>query len=194
MIKYLKRHRFFLIFLSVILLISIGIGIIIYLKSSNESKIYITDQLSNLKESLLNTKINNIFRHLLIIIVIILLSFTILGYFSGVAYLFYEGISIGFTISSLVANYALKGLLFGILYNLLFKLFYIIVYIFILLKLFDLVKLIINQLLFKKTYTIKNNIKRISLSIVIFILIIFINDVIIYFFTNFLLKLIINVL
>ena len=194
MIKYLKRHGVLLTFLSVLFLISVIIGIILYLKSSNESKLYVNNLLTNIKESLLNTKVNNIFKHLLILGVITLLSFTILGYLCGFIYLFYEGISLGYTITALVANYAIKGFIFGILYNVVFKFVYIIIYILILLKLFDLVKLLVNNLVFKKQYTTKHSFKRIFLSIFLLITIIFINDIIIYFLTNFLLKLIINVL
>ncbi len=194
MIKYFKRHGVLLTFLGVLFLISIVIGIILFLKSSNESKKYISDYLINLKENIFNNRVNNIFKHLVIIIFIVLLSFTIMGYFSGIIYLFYEGISFGFTIASLVANYALKGFIFGIIYNIIFKLVFIIVYIIILLKLFDLVKLIVNYFLFKRSYLIKNKLKRVLLSILFLIVIIFINDIIIYFLTNFLLKLIINVL
>ena len=194
MIKYFKRHGVLLTFLGVLFLISIVIGIILFLKSSNESKKYISDYLINLKENLFNNRVNNIFKHLVIIIFIVLLSFTIMGYFSGIIYLFYEGISFGFTIASLVANYALKGFIFGIIYNIIFKLVFIIIYIIILLKLFDLVKLIVNYFIFKRSYLIKNKLKRVLLSILFLIVIIFINDIIIYFLTNFLLKLIINVL
>ena len=194
MIKYFKRHGVLLTFLCALFLFSIIIGILLYLKSSNESKNYVSELLVNIKEMLFNTKVNNIFKHLIVLFVIFLLSFTIIGYLSGFIYLFYEGISLGYTISCLVANYALKGLIFGLLYNIIFKFIYIIIYIFILLKLFDLIKLLINKLVFKKTYILKNNLKRIILSIIILIFIVFINDIIIYFLTNFLLKLIINVL
>jgi len=194
MIKYFKRHGVLLTFLCVLFLISIFIGILLYVKSSNDSKIYISDLLTNIKEDLLNTKANNIFSHLLILVIISIFSFTALGYFSGIIYLFFEGISIGYTICALTANYALKGLLFGFLYNIIFKFIFIIIYIIFLLKLFDLIKLIVNYFIFKRSYTIKNNLKRIIFSIIILILIILINDIIIYFLTNFLLKLIINVL
>ena len=194
MIKYFKRHEVVLTFLGVLFLISVIIGIFLYLKSSNESKKYVSDYLVNIKDNLINSNVNNILKHLLIILIIIILSFTILGYFSGIIYLFYEGISFGFTIASLVANYAFKGFIFGLLYNIIFKLIFIFIYIIILLKLFDLMKLLINYLVFKKSYTIKNNLKRILTSIGILLLIILINDIIIFVFTNLLLKLIINVL
>lgn len=194
MIKYLKRRGVLLTFLCVIFLISIIIGVIIYFKSSNETKKYICDQLLNFKENLLNSKVNNIFKHLIIISSIVLLTFTILGYFSGIIYLFYEGISLGFTISVLLANYALKGFIFGLLYNIVFKLIYLILYILLLLKLFDLIKIIVNKIILKNSYNIKSNIRKIFFAIILLILIIIINDIIIYFLTNFLLKLIINVL
>ena len=194
MIKYFKRHGVLLTFLGALFLISIIIGILLFLKSSNDSKKYVSDLLINIKENLLNSNVNNVFKHLLILLIITFLSLTVIGYISGFIYVFYEGISFGYTICALVNNFKMKGLLFGLLYNIIFKFIFIIIYVIILLKLFDLVRLLLNYLVFKKSYSIKNNLRNIILSIFILILIIFINDIIIYFFTNFLLKLVINVL
>ena len=63
MIKYFKRHGVLLTFLSVLFFVSIIIGVFLYIKSSNESKEFISNQLINLKDNLLNTKINNVLKH-----------------------------------------------------------------------------------------------------------------------------------
>lgn len=192
--KYFKRHAVILTFLSVIFLISIIVGIILYLKSSNETKQYINQLFQNFKDELLNNNINNIYKHLIILLLLFILSFTAIGYLLGVAYLFYEGMSISYSISALCANYALKGFAFGIIYNMFFKFIFIILYIFILLKLFDLVKILLDKVIFKNNINFKGNIKRIVYSVLFIILIIFINDIIIYIFSNFLIKIIINML
>ena len=193
-IKFLRSRKYLLTFLSVIFLISLISGIILYFKCSNDTKLSILNSISNLKEDLLNNHINNIFLHLIIILSIILLSFTILGYFSAIFYLFYEGISISFTLCFLIKYYGLNGLIFGILYNILFKLLFLLIYILIIIKLLDLIKNIILYFYNKRKTNNFKNIKRIIQSILILIVFLFINDLILYLIANFILKILLNVL
>ena len=192
--KYIKKRVVLLIFLCVIFIISLLVGIVIYIKCSNDVKILLENSLLNLKYDLLNNHINNIFNHLLIIFIIIILSLSIIGYFSGIIYLFYEGLSIGFTMSFLVSNYGIKGFIFCIIYNGLFKIIFLLLFIFLLCKLYDLVKNIIVYFLSKKRIRIFDNVKKIIKSIILIIIFILIFDLTIYIFGNFLLKIIVNVL
>lgn len=188
--NFIKRNKYLFIFLSVIFFISLIFGVIIFKKLNNDTKLTLINNLSNIKQDLVNNHINNLFNHILIIIVIILLSLSILGYFLGVFYLFYEGMAISFTCASLFKIYGLKGLIFAFIYNILFKLIYLILLLILLIKLFNLVKNIISYIIYKK----KINLRKYIINFLLIILLIFINDLFLYFFGNFIIKMLINML
>lgn len=192
--RYLKKRSVLLTFLSAIFLIGLFVGIVLYFKCNNETKSNIINQISNIKEYLINNNINNILKHFILIIIILILSFTIIGYFGAFFYLFYEGVSISFTLAFLVKIYGFKGLIFGILYNILFKLLFLIIYVLIIIKLFSIIKCIIKNIIYKKRINIKYIIKNNISAIVILYIVMFINDIIIYFFSSIILKIILNVL
>ena len=184
-INYLKRHRYLLTFLSVILLISILFGIIIFYKCN---KLNMFDNYNNLKDNILNNSINNIFNHLFNISIIIILSLTILGYFSSILYLFYEGISISLTICILALKYSFKGLIFGIIYNTLYKLPFICLYLLILVKISIIISTFIKNYFTKNKFYNNEYIKNNILAIFILLIIIVIYDLILFIFSNFMLK------
>ena len=192
-IKYLRSKRVLLSFLSVLFIISIISGFIIYNKLDDNIKLNLVSSLSNLKSDLLNNHANNFLLHIIIISIITILSFTVVGYILSLIYLFYEGLSIGFTICYLIVNYKIKGLFFSIIYNVLFKFIYLILLIFLLIKLLDISKNVLYYLIYKD----KNNnkiIKRNIYGILIIFSFIIINDLFLYFIGNFLIKNLINML
>src|SRR5574344_391497 len=142
--QFIKRHKYMFIFLIGIFITGIIMGIIIYNIQNDALKVSIATNLNDIKNQLLNNHINNYYYHLIIVIIVSLLSLTVFGYFGGIIYLFYEGMSIGFTCSYLTVTRSLKGILFGIIYNIIFKLIFIILLLFILIKLFDIVKYFIG--------------------------------------------------
>ena len=189
-INYIKRNKYLFTFLSVLLLISFIVGIIIYNHLDNNIKLDLINNVSNIKEYLINNRINNIFKHFLIVILIVLLSFSCLGYFLGFFYLFYEGTSISFTFALLWQIKGLKGVIFVLLYDIMFKLVYLALIFILFIKLFYIFRSIMRYFLFKTNIYIKNYL----ISIIIIILLIVINDILIYFLSNFLLKILINML
>ena len=189
-INYIKRNKYLFIFLCGLLFISFISGIIIYLNIDNNVKLDLFNNVFNIKESLINNRINNIFSHLFIVILIVLLSFSCLGYFLGLFYLFYEGMSISFTFMFLCQIKGLKGLIFILLYDLLFKIVYLILIFMLLIKLFYIFRTIIRYFIYKSNIYIKNTL----ISVFIIVLLIVINDILIYFLSNFFIKLLINML
>ncbi len=189
-IDYVKRNKYLFIFLCVLLFISFISGIIIYLNIDNNVKLDLINNILNIKESLINNRINNIFSHFLIVILIVLLSFSCLGYFLGLFYLFYEGMSISFTFMFLCQIKGLKGLIFILLYDLLFKIVYLILIFMLLIKLFYIFRTIIRYFIYKSNIYIKNTL----ISVFIIVILIVINDILIYFLSNFFIKLLINML
>ena len=189
-INYIKRNKYLFIFLCGLLFISFISGIIIYLNIDNNVKLDLFNNVFNIKESLINNRINNIFNHLFVVIFIVLLSFSCLGYFLGLFYLFYEGMSISFTFMFLCQIKGLKGLIFILLYDLLFKIVYLILIFMLLIKLFYIFRTIIRYFIYKSNIYIKNTL----ISVFIIVILIVINDVLIYFLSNFFIKLLINML
>lgn len=192
--KYIKRHKYLLLFLFMLLVVGIIIGIILYniMPSINQTSLIIN--LDNLKDQLLSNHLNNLFPHILAICVISILSLTIIGYFTGLFYLFYIGMSIGFTTAFLIVKYGLKGLIFSILYSIIFKLIYICVLIVILVKLYEIVKNIIGLIIYKKNDQLIANFRHNYLSILILLFIIIINDLILSLSSTFILKIITSML
>lgn len=192
--KYIKRHKYLLLFLFMLLVVGIIIGIILYniMPSINQTSLIIN--LDNLKDQLLSNHLNNLFPHILAICVISILSLTIIGYFTGLFYLFYIGMSIGFTTAFLIVKYGLKGPIFSFLYSIIFKLIYICVLIVILVKLYEIVKNIIGLIIYKKNDQLIGNFRHNYLSILILLFIIIINDLILSLSSTFILKIITSML
>ena len=189
-IDYIKRNQYLFIFLSVILLVSFTTGFIIYFKLNNDLKVSLINNISNIKESMLNFNINSIFKHIFIIILLFFLSFSVLGYFLSIFYLFYINMSISFTFTVLCQIYGLKGLIFGILYFILFKLVYLVLFLLINSKLYGISKSFLGYFLYKNNIYIKNYV----ISIVILLILVIINDIFIYYLSNFFIKFMISML
>jgi hypothetical protein len=98
--------------------------------------------------------------------------------------------SISFTFSVLTHIYGLNGLIFILLYNILFKLLYLILLLVILVKTFYISKAILGYFINKN----RINIKNIIISLIILLILIFINDLIIYYLSNFIMKILISML
>ena len=191
--KYLRRRKYLLIFLLVLFLLSIGFGIVLFIKQSNNIKLSLIS-LDNIKESLLNNHISNLFEHFMIITIISILSLIFIGYIGGLFYFFYIGTSIGYTLTYLLYFKGLKGLLFGIVYNLYSKFVFLILFYLLLIKLFDIIRNIMGFLFYHKNVNLLRNFKYNYRKIIIIIIFILINDIILSFTSDFVLKLILPML
>ena len=162
------------------LVISIISGILLGKLQSDSFKNIFLDNVSILKNSLLNNKANNILSHIIILSILLITNSFILTYILSIIYLFYNGLSIGLSIYLLTISFGIKGLLFSIIYNIVFKLLFIILLCFFLLKGFLISKQIIYYFFYNKL-SLKKYIKKnylVSLSIITFI---FILDIIYHF-------------
>ena len=192
--KYIKTHKYLLLFLSVLFVIGIIIGIILYnvMPSINQTSLIIN--LDNLKDQLLTNHLTNLYPHLILLSLISILSLTIIGYFIGLFYLFCVGMSIGFTTAFLMVKYQLKGLIFSILYNIIFKLIFILILFLILIKLYEIVKNIIGLIIYKKNNQLMTNFRHNYLSILILIFSNIIVDIVLSLSSTFILKIITSML
>ena len=191
--KYLKKNKNILIFLGIILVMGIITGIIFGLKQSNDIKLQIKYGFTNIKDILINTKVNNIFSHLSWIIILSILSLGLIFYLIPLAYLFFLGMSLGFNTYTLSISFGLKGLAFSFIYNIIFNRLFIILLIFILIKLFYIGKLTLGYLIYRKIELIKY-IKRNYLAITIITILVLTNDIFLHFFSTNILKILTNML
>ena len=166
----------YLAFIFILLLIGVISGIIYY---------YNLD--SNIKENVINTlaeykivNINNIFKHFLILAIILVLSIFVVGVPLAIFYLYFEGVTIGFTITIFTIKFGISGLLYGIIYNLATKLFFLFLLVIFLNKIFNITKIIISKIAYRNYHGFKTNIVLKFKSSLIILIIIFINDLIIY--------------
>lgn len=166
----------YLAFIFILLLIGVISGIIYY---------YNLD--SNIKENVINTlgeykivNINNIFKHFLILVIILVLSIFIVGVPLAIFYLYFEGVTIGFTTTIFTIKFGISGLLYGIIYNLATKLFFLFLLVIFLNKIFNITKIIISKIVYRNYHSFKTNIVLKFKSSLIILIIIFINDLIIY--------------
>lgn len=167
------------ILLTVILVIGIVMGIIFVTSIDESTKEIIFLNINNYFQNINNTNINDIIIHFIILSCMLVLNIVLIGGPVIIFYLFYNGFSLGFIISSLTNIFGLKGLLYSFIYIVITKILFIILLIIFSNNLLKLVKYMIERLVYKK-----NNNEYIYFYIkkaLIFIIIILINDIILYF-------------
>ena len=103
--KWLKSNRSIIKFLLMLFITSILVGIYLYLSKEKLIRESINTELIKMINNLDITRQNNILNHLLIMIVLSVLSLTIIGLPIILIYFLYEGVSIGFLLSSFI-NYS----------------------------------------------------------------------------------------
>lgn len=174
----------YLTFIFILLLIGIISGIIYY---------YNLD--SNIKENVINTlgdykivSINNILKHFIILAIILILSLFVVGVPLAIFYMYFEGVTIGFTMTIFTIKFGLDGFLYGIIYNLFTKLLFLFLLIIFLNKIFNITKIIVSKIINRNYHSFKTNIVLKFKSSLLILIMIFLNDIIIYFTSkNFLL-------
>ena len=167
--KYVKFLLFFL-FIGIIL------GFLFYKKI--DSSLFIQD-IENIREGLVSAHINFIVQHFIVLAVLLFGSFMIFGVILFPLYFIWEIACITYSIFIFQSIFGVSGILFGIFYHIVIKAFFL----FCLFILFKNVFEIIKVKLFHKeehSKTFANQYKMILLSIFM----IFIYDILLYFFGN----------
>lgn len=181
--KYWSKHKVIVAFLVSIFIVGLIFGIILGIKQDIIFKNDVVYSFKNIKETLLNKRINLIIIHTVICIILIVNSFLAPLYIFNILYLFSKGMCIGFSIYLLTLTFGIQGLVSGFLYSFVLQLVYIVCLLFILLKCFDLSKAVLGML-FDDQDMRKKQIKRICSAIGIMTMVILLNDIIIYFFSK----------
>ena len=97
-LKYLKKHYNIVIFLNILLIIGIILGLILGFKQDSIFKTDIVNSLTDLQNLLLTNRINNIFYHFLIFIILVISYFIMPLFFINFIIILFKGLTIGFSI------------------------------------------------------------------------------------------------
>lgn len=178
--KWLKSNRSIIKFLLMLFITSILVGIYLYLSKEKLIRESINTELIKMINNLDITRQNNILNHLLIMIVLSVLSLTIIGLPIILIYFLYEGISIGFLLSSFINYSPIKGMLFGTIFIIISKIIYITILIYLLTNTLKYTKNFLKRLKMAKNELIINQVIKISFCTTITL----INDIILYFIGN----------
>lgn len=167
------------IFMLVILIIGIITGIVFVIMLDEATKEILFLNINEFLQNFSNANINSGLMHLVILSSLLILSIFLVGGPLLIFYMFYNGFSIGFVVSSITYIFGIKGMLYGSIYILISRLVYIIVLIIFNVNLFKIIKCNIDSLVYKKSN--KESLSVFYKRSIVFIGIILINDVILYF-------------
>ena len=171
------------IFISIILLIGIISGILFLIFLNEASKELIFLNINEYIQNLNNYKINNIFIDTIILSSLLILSIFIIGIPLSIFFIFFNGFSIGFIISSLSSIFGFKGLIYSIIHIIINKFVFLFFLYFLFLAMYKIVLLLIKYWVHKEKIN-KDEIIHLFKKIILCLLIIIIYDLILYFFGN----------
>ena len=139
------------VFMLVILIIGIITGIVFVIMLDEATKEILFLNINEFLQNFSNTNINSGLMHLVILSSLLILSIFLVGGPLLIFYMFYNGFSIGFVVSSITYIFGIKGMLYGSIYILISRLVYIIVLIIFNVNLFKIIKCNIDSLVYKKS-------------------------------------------
>ena len=171
------------IFLSIILAIGIISGILFLIFLNEASKELIFLNINEYIQNINNYKINNIFMDIIILSSIIILSIFIIGIPISIFFVFFNGFSIGFIISSLSSIFGFKGLIYSIIQVIINKFIFLFFLYFLLLALYKITLILIKYWVHKEKIN-KDELMHLFKKMVLCLLIILIYDLVLYFFGN----------
>ncbi len=171
------------IFLSIILAIGIISGILFLIFLNEASKELIFLNINEYIQNINNYKINNIFMDIIILSSIIILSIFIIGIPISIFFVFFNGFSIGFIISSLSSIFRFKGLIYSIIHVIINKFIFLFFLYFLLLALYKITLILIKYWVHKEKIN-KDELMHLFKKMVLCLLIILIYDLVLYFFGN----------
>lgn len=174
----LKKHKNLFLFISILFLFGFATGILFYFKQDATIKETINLSLTNLFQENVFT-IKNIFYHFLILIVICSTLFCFIGLPLLILYIFFEGITIGFILPIFFSLFKINALWYFLVYFFLIKFLFLFFLFFLFVKAIHYLKNYIICLK-NKSYDFIKNLKF----ILVFLVLILINDVFTYFVFN----------
>lgn len=167
------------VFMSIILVIGFIIGIVFVVLLDEATKEILFLNINEVLQNFSYVNTTGLIIHLVILSSLLILSIFLIGGPLVLFFMFYNGFSIGFIISSLTGIFGIKGILFGSIYVIIYKLLFLIMLVVFSVNLFKIIKCVIDRIVNKN-----NNKESLVVFIkrsVIFIGIVLILDIILYF-------------
>lgn len=181
----MKKNKNVALFIGLVVLIAVITGFIYGINKNVD--------VSDFLESL-NTHNNLYLHHSILIIVILISTLALINMISETLIFSIEGITSGFIIGVLFKSYKLNGLFMGILITLVNKLIFMILISYLFMISINYIKKIVKNLLGLKNDYIRTLTKPLLKRFALIFLVSLLNDTIIYFFGNMLLKKLANML
>lgn len=179
---YANNNRKYFIFLVIIVLMGFICGIFFLNNIDESTKEIVLNNINNWVLNLSNIHINNILSHLLLLALFLVISSFIIGLPLFIFYIFFNGFSLGFIISSLSSIFGFKGCLYGIVYVLITKGLFSILLLCLGLFLIRIGEKVFFKIIGReKTIDVNKQIGAIIKKYIIVLLIIFINDLFLFF-------------
>lgn len=188
------KYKKLLLFTVIIFLMGLLFGAVYYFKQDEMVKQTLINSILNIENGLANNRINNILVHILIGVIIIVLSFTVISVPLIFFYIFFEGISIGFSYALVINAFGFKGILFFLIYTLLYKFIFLVLIIYLTIRALRISKNVLGFIIYRKSSELEKNIIINIRKVVIILIIIFLYDITIFFVSPILNKLLINFL
>jgi len=176
-----NKNKTMILFIVSLFVIGIIVGIVLFINESEIMKNLITLEMDGFGDLIRNTNQNQIIYHLIIILILFLLNFTVIGFLGTLFYLFYQGCSLGFSIAVFAYSYGIGGVLFGLLFNIVTKLIFILILFYLVFLGVRVVKRIIGSIILKKDEITYLFIKRHIMILGIILGIGLVNEIIVYF-------------
>lgn len=167
------------LFMSIVLFIGIITGVVFVIMLDEATKEILFLNVNNFLQSFDASNISILVQHLVILSTLLILSIFLIGGPLVIFFMFYNGFTIGFIISSITCIFGIKGMLFGVLYVIVSKLVFVVLFIIFSVNLFKIVKCVIDYLVYKKSN--KESLVMFMKRSIVFIGIIMISDIILYF-------------
>lgn len=167
------------LFMSIVLVIGIITGVVFVIMLDEATKEILFLNINNFLQSFDASNISILVQHLVILSTLLILSIFLIGGPLVIFFMFYNGFTIGFIISSITCIFGIKGMLFGVLYVIVSKLVFVVLFIIFSVNLFKIVKCVIDYLVYKKSN--KESLVMFMKRSIVFIGIIMISDIILYF-------------
>lgn len=177
----LKNNKNLLKVLGLILLLGLLIGFLIYKKMDNTTLI---SEIKNIESYLYNNHLNYTLMHFIIISIMLTCSLTGVGLLIFPIFFLFESISISYNIFIFTEIYHFKGLIYSFLYTIITKTIFIILLLCIFKKLIQTLKNIIKIYTNKETINYKYSILKNIKALILYLLFIFMNDILIYIIGN----------
>ena len=173
-----KKHKSKFLFLFILFVFGIVTGALFYFKQEVTIRNELVDSLEGLFQNNVFT-IKNVFYHFLVLLLLCFTMFCFLALPIFAGYIFFEGLSIGFIVPVFISLYKINAIGYFFVYFLFIKLFYILFLFLFFVKIFSFTKTYMDCLR-SKSYSFLANFKYILL----FVVLILVNDFFVYFVSN----------